>query len=269
MKELLGNISFWIGLSLGSLTILDFILRDNQKKWISSKAELLWLWLDEQKAGRFTILFLNKKVQNGLVYFTHLGILSILISFVGRIYFGWNVNANLQLGHPRAYEFQVWIDILALVVSILLISKFLHPRLLKKLKIEPTIKSYLLKSLLGLILCFGGLLIILLIESPIIWPLFDLESTSDIETYFGGKYVIIILHLLTAIISAPIMAETFLFQFMFFIGLYWTIIVYSMIFLFRFLQFFLIRIAENPKGPVIALSGLLTGIGAIVKLFMT
>ena len=269
MKELLGDMSFWVGLSLGSLTILDFLLRDKHKKWLSNKAELFWLWLDEQKAGNFTILFLQSKIQRILVILTHIGMLLIISAFLLRVYFGIQINADLELGHPRIYKFQVWVDIASIIFSMLLVSKYLHPLLLKKLNITNTIKSYLLKTLKGLGFAYLGLLILLIIQLPIIIPLFDLNSVSEIENYFNGKSIVIILHIITAIISAPVMSEVFLFMFMFFMGLYWTIIVYIVIFVFRILQFLLIRIAENPKGPVIALSGVLTGIGAIIKIFLT
>lgn len=269
MKEVLGNISFWVGLSLGSLTILDFLLRDKHKKWLANKAELLWLWLDEQKAGKFTILILKERVQNGLVIVTHLSIILIIISFLLRVFFQVNVNATFQLGHPRIYKWQVWVDVAAMILSMILVTKYIHPLLLRKLKFSPTVKSYLLKSLKGLGFCYLAMFILLLAEIPIIFPTMDLETGIEIEKHFGGRTIVIILHVLTSILAAPLMSEAFLFMFMLFIGIYWIIIIYVVMLIFRMLQFLLIRIAENPKGPVIALSGLLTGIGGVIKIFLT
>ncbi len=269
MKEVLGNISFWVGLSLGSLTILDFLLRDKQKKWLSDKAEIFWLWLDEQKAGQFTKLLLKDRVQKGLVILAHSMIIFIIGSFVLNVFFGFNINADFQIGQPRIYKWQIWIDVAAMVLSMIVVTKYVHPYLIKRLKFLPTVKSYLLKSLKGFgLLCLIAVMLVLA-EMPIINPTMDLRTTADIENHFGGKAIVIILHTITAIIGSPIMSEVSLFMFMLYIGVYWIIVVYIIMFIFRLLQFILIRIAENPKGPVIALSGLLTGIGGIVKVFLT
>ena len=45
------------------------------------------------------------------------------------------------------------------------------------------------------------------------------------------------------------------------------IILILMLFL-RVIQFITARIAENPKGPILGVSGLLTAIGALAKLFL-
>jgi len=37
---------------------------------------------------------------------------------------------------------------------------------------------------------------------------------------------------------------------------------------FQVVQFVIVRVAESPKGPVLGLAGLLTAIGALVKLFI-
>lgn len=269
MKETLANISFWVGLSLGLLTILDFLLREKHKKWLTDKAEILWLWLDEQKVGKFTKLILKERVQKGLVIFTHLGIILIIVSFLLRVFLNVNINASVQLGQPRIYTWQVWVDIGAMILSVVLVTKYIHPGFVKWLKFLPTVRSYLLKSLKGLGLCYLAMLILLVAEIPIIFPSMDLETADAIEKHFGGKTIVIVLHTLTSLIAAPIMSEAFLFMFMFFIGLYWIIIIYVVMIIFRVLQFLLIRIAEHPKGPVIAISGLLTGIGAVIKLFLT
>lgn len=59
-----------------------------------------------------------------------------------------------------------------------------------------------------------------------------------------------------------------LMQLLFVVALVWISVVYVLIGLFKVLQFFLLRIVENPKGSIIALSALLTSIGAIVKILM-
>jgi hypothetical protein len=62
--------------------------------------------------------------------------------------------------------------------------------------------------------------------------------------------------------------ETFIFTFLFFTCLVWTIILLMITTVFRLLQFTSIRIAENPKGPIIAVSGFLTAMTALLKYFI-
>jgi hypothetical protein len=45
-------------------------------------------------------------------------------------------------------------------------------------------------------------------------------------------------------------------------------LVWIVMFVFRIMQFFCIRIAESANGPVLAISGLLIAIGAVAKAFI-
>ena len=114
--------------------------------------------------------------------------------------------------------------------------------------------------------------LVLLVQLPLIYPL--VKSPTDkgeavivayVENAFGGQFIVTVLHAVTAIISAPVFAETFMLQNIFFLSVYWLIIVVILIALFRICQFILERVVENKNGPVLALSGLLIGVGAIIK----
>jgi hypothetical protein len=66
------------------------------------------------------------------------------------------------------------------------------------------------------------------------------------------------------------------FWFIFMLGLLlsWMLVVIPVVLILilmlvlRAMQFIAARIAENPKGPILGVSGLLTGIGAFAKLFL-
>ena len=46
------------------------------------------------------------------------------------------------------------------------------------------------------------------------------------------------------------------------------VLILILMLVLRAMQFIAARIAENPKGPILGVSGLLTGIGAFAKLFL-
>jgi hypothetical protein len=62
--------------------------------------------------------------------------------------------------------------------------------------------------------------------------------------------------------------ETALVLTMLLLSLAWVVIVLLVMAQFAVMKFFLIRIVEYPKGPVLGLSGLLVAIAALVKAFI-
>jgi hypothetical protein len=73
---------------------------------------------------------------------------------------------------------------------------------------------------------------------------------------------------LLPVLIGPIVTEFALLFYIIVLSVIWCAIVYIIIGLMRTLQFVLLRIVDNPKGPILGLSGLLVGVAALVKVFL-
>jgi hypothetical protein len=87
----------------------------------------------------------------------------------------------------------------------------------------------------------------------------------------GDNIVLFLTSLLPAVLIfvliGPIIAELGLLFYVIVLSAVWCAVVYIVIALMRMVQFVLLRIVDNPKGPVLGLSGLLIGVAALVKAF--
>jgi len=283
MKHFLSDIAIWTGAVLGLLKILDWLLRDPAKQWITEKAESAWIWLADQRAGKFTFLLKHKRVQIGFSIFAHAIMILISFLYLARLYLGWEVDASLQLGHPRLYPEQLWIELLALIISATIISWKIHPMLTTWIANTSSLWKYFGRSISVLIVTF--VLLFLLItgfgtDFGNSWLGISIGmGSSDIsfaneaeiavyEDRLGGKASVIVVHAINSVCGAAVIVQMMLVQSIVFLSLYWLILVWIAMAFFRAAQFVLIRIVEHPKSPVLALSGLLVGIGAIVKAFV-
>ncbi|MBY0284809.1 MAG: hypothetical protein K2W81_12710 [Sphingomonas sp.] len=121
--------------------------------------------------------------------------------------------------------------------------------------------------------------ILVAIEWPIIRILFSIidtnfSATADqarfaqlFEYAIGGKINAIVIHLLTTLLGAPILMETFLIISIVFISVYWIITVIFVTVLMKISEFLVLRIASYDKGPVLAVSALAVALGGISKAF--
>ena len=106
---------------------------------------------------------------------------------------------------------------------------------------------------------------------PVYWGIDVFQSEAvvrtAVEAHLGGRLVAIVLHGVSAAIAAPLLVEMLLLNTMMFLSLYWLIFVVVLILVFRVVQFAILRITDNPKGPVFAISAFFVAIGGIVKLY--
>ena len=200
--------------------------------------------------------------------------IGIVLAFLGRVFLGWKVDAMLQMGHPRLYEFQVWVDVAALLLSAAIISVKVHPRVADWIGRAPSLWAYFARCAKGFGLCVLAAFVVLAAQYPITGfdsPMFTEEDPEKMiaayESMLGGSLGVVAVHALSAVVAAPIMAEWMLLQTVLFLSFYWIVLVWAAILLFRVSQFILIRIVESSNGPVLALSGLLIGVGAVAKAF--
>jgi hypothetical protein len=270
--DLFSGIAIWTGGVLGLLKVVDWMLSTKQKERLTDWSSTAWLWLSYQNAGRFTALLRKRSVQIGFSITTHIAMLLVILAFLARVFWKVRVNATLELGHPRLYRFQVWIDVAALLVSAILVSFKLHPRITAWIVDSPSLKTYFSRSAKAFGVCIGAAFALLIIQFPIIGfgsPYFRLEDpvaiTRAYEQMLGGRVGVIAVHAITALLSAPVMAEWLMTQFILFLSFYWLCVIWLLMISFRLAQFALLRIVEAKEGPVLGLSGILIGLGAVAK----
>jgi hypothetical protein len=95
-----------------------------------------------------------------------------------------------------------------------------------------------------------------------------IERTEAYERLLGGRIGVIVVHGLTAIVTAPVVAEWFMLQAILFLSLYWLCFVWVLSGIGRVGEFLLLRIAESKEGPILGLSALLTAAGAVAKAYL-
>jgi|ERR1051325_8316400 hypothetical protein len=238
MKDFFTTLSIWTGAIVALLTIVDWLLTESQKKSVKGWAEYAWLWLDYQKAGRFVIYLKSYKIQLILSVVTYISLELLATQYLFRL-------ANQSQSSRLLFA-------LALAAIVVLVSWIIHSRIVfwvvKPDLLHDFFRRCLYMWLISLALTYSFLIVEVIFE--------PLESES---LYVRIPFVVPFL------VSS---VEAGLITMMFFLSVFWYCLVLLIMALFKAVQFILLRIIENPKGPVLGISGLLVGIGALVKAFL-
>ena len=216
-QELLLNATIVITASTAILTFIDIMMSAKQKKWMTDKAELLWIWLDDQKAGKFIKLYLGENVQKVQILVVHIIFFLMILAVILSNFFSFRVFdenlSEIQIGFPRMYNFQYYVELVAIVISAIIITRYVHPYLIQRLKPTTSIWGYLVKvTIVWIFVCILYLLpTYLLAEGDI---LMTEKSKDEIIKSYGNQFYPISLHLLTAVFNSLLYAEYFLLYFM-------------------------------------------------------
>jgi hypothetical protein len=276
VKPHLATFGIWAGTCAGVLTAIDWFTPTDKKNRIKDLTVSIWVWLAAQKSGTFTKILLSRNTQRAFAVFTHATIALLILAFLGKSHGLYRVvTISLELGHPRLYSFQVWVDILALALSSWLFGWKLYPRIATWIANTPKIGTYF-KRALGAYGCSWLLLwLVLAVQSPILFVMFSHDSLENpaaeahaIELALHGKVVVVILHAVTAVLTAPVMAGLLMLQTVVFLSFYWVVIVAFTMIVFRAVQYFIERIAAGSQGPVLAVSALLVALSAALKILL-
>ncbi|WP_138481524.1 hypothetical protein [Dyadobacter bucti] len=271
MNEFLVNLGFSLGLSTATLTLVDIILSADQKKWIVKNAEILWIWLDDQRTGKFIKLFLHQKTQ--YILFAIFSLVFVTGDFFLYI---TNDSAKHFSDFSKDWIYKISnasIEVILILGATFISYKFLHPKFLRLIGYKESLMWYLTVTLfLSIVLGMSTQYFVEWIDS--------LKLTGDIRVEDSADYTAreliaktksnedVIWLFFMSIILVNLTAELIVFAFLFSVALIWSIIVMIVIAIFRVVQIAAIRIAENPKGPIMAVSGFLTAFSAIVKYFL-
>jgi len=279
MVEILGSIALWTRTLVGVMKLLDWLLSQKQKKTLASWAAATWIWLDDQRIGKFISVVQNKRAQQCFSLITHIIVALALLSFVGRAYLGWAGSVEIYIGTPRLHLFQVWVDLAAILLSMMVLSLYLHPRITAWIAKAPSVFHYFLRTGIATILAYSILRVYI---SGLFWvglpagqgtwdgskfvgPAFFAPGT---DADYGGRLNVIVLHTVTAMFGAPALLEALLLIGILCCSMGWLVLIWVLYGLHVAAKFLVLRIAEHKDGPVLALSALLVALGAIVKIFI-
>src|SRR5262249_47578123 len=166
MKQVLADIGIWAATIIAVLTILDWALNDRQKNQLRRFGEDLWLWLAEQKGGKFIQVFNGYKAQLfisvtlwGLltvIYGLSIGLFTIapIESF---LHSRWSIESFL---HSR------WRFVLTsfyICVCLVFVGLKIHPLVLAWVTLGASVGRYFWRSIAALVSCLVSFIGILLL----------------------------------------------------------------------------------------------------------
>lgn len=259
LKDLLTNVAITIGATTGIVTIVDWMLTPTQRRKLRSWGDHIWLWLDEQRLGKFNNYLLNRKLQTAL-------------SVVG---FG-TVNFFVAFKTPLATKPDQSIillmagNVLGTLITTVFVLRDIHPIIASWMvgdnKLGAFFKRCVKAFLIGLLVNISILYLIVPVLTPILAYGFTVGGPRPLYEY--SPYFTLGVNLFLYLAFSHIMIEASLVINTFLLSIAWIILTVVLMILFRTTQFFVLRIVDYPNGPVLALGGLLTGIAALVKAFL-
>jgi hypothetical protein len=252
MKEFLTSMGIWVGAVTAVLAIVDWILTEPQKKLLRGWGEHAWLWLDDQRMGTFLKFVRKRSLQIVasvviIVFFLLTGILG----FVLELHSGSVVDRRIYLV-AGAYS-------ASLLAAMGFVAWKIHPRITDWILRSGTLLGFFIRCLLISSICLAAAF---LIDNRATF----LVAAAERNERMRMTYLIILSIIYLA--TSPIRFEAGLVSTMLILSFVWFVMVLMLIALFAIIKFFLLRIVEYPKGPVLGLSGLLIAIAALVKIFV-
>jgi len=280
LLDIVGSIALWMGALGGALKLVDWLLSSGQKRKIASWAETTWIWLDEQRLGKFVSAVRSVRTQQALSLLAHAVVSLAALSFLGRAFLGWRGYVSIYIGTPRLHLFQVWVDVAAILLSCVLLSFFLHPRITTWIGKAQSVLFYVLRASIAAGLSYSimwlyiaGIFLLglppgegVLRGSTLVGPA---EFAPGTDADYGGRLIVITLHAVTALFGAPIFIEAFLLLTILICSVVWILWIFLLSGVHISAKFIVLRIAEHKDGPVLGISVLLLALGAILKVFVS
>lgn len=280
LADIVASITLWTGALVGILKLVDWLLSPGQKRRIASWAASAWIWLDEQRLGKFVSAVRSVRAQTVLSLVAHTLTTLAALLFLVRVFLGWTGYVEIYIGTPRLHVFQVWVDVAAISLSMILLSFYLHPRITTWIAGAPSVPRYFLRASCAALLSY---LIMRLYILGLLWAGLPLgEGVWDgskivgpalfapgTDADYGGRLRVVIIHAITAILGAPLLIETLMLIIIVVCSVCWILLVCVLSALHVTAKFIVLRIAEHKDGPVLGLSASLVAIGAILKIFVS
>jgi hypothetical protein len=242
----------FVGITIGLLTVVDWSLSEKQKEQLRDYGERLWIWLDDQRYGRFTRALRSRRVQKLLT----VTIYAILLIFQILI-----VTLDPEYANGSLFSITVLIASLLGLPLAFFILRNVHSTVIDWAVGRRGVFGFFVRSAaayavgsIALVLSF----ILMLFASK-------LSGFGDPTVHLSIRVVGLVVQLIIACVAYPLAAETTMIGAMLGWSLLWFLVVLLLLVSLRTIQFVVLRVVEYPKGPILGLSGLLIGIAAILK----
>jgi len=240
---MLTSLLIFLGISGVCVKLLDFYMSDGQKKWLNDRMMQTWNCLDEAKRVAVLDILRSKRVQRILgSVFAVIAVIAILLPIL------------LLWGDPDftpdSWVWEAIDDVTLLVVSVLMI--WLGIKILYAiLRGRTALQTFVRMSLTLIIACSPLILIVAIIVS--VGPLTRIDNQSVAVLLFFALCISVVI---TEILLIFWLATAVV-----------VLIIYSGSLLLYMIELSARRIAEYPKGPVLAAGTLMGMIGALIKAF--
>lgn len=211
----------------------------------------------------------------------------------------------IHVGSPRIFPEQVLVDIGALALGVVGFTLAVAPRLSGYVEQARTIWGVFARSVVILVVlsvvAYGVLTAVSELyaetidaadeaakaQSAHLWPenptgIMDFAAYSEqlkryresyvpayrmhLESELAPRWALVLSHAVTAALAGVVIASMLVWSGILFLTVGWALAVACASLAARSLAFAIYRIEESPKGPVLGLSGLLVGVGALAKI---
>ena len=245
----------WAGAVTVAVELLDWLLRDKHKRWITDRASAAWVWLDDQRAGKFTSLLLARIPRR--IFAVGTPVLFALGTVRGNEEAFFHLIQNFTVRDWRS-----WIPfagLLLLLGPLAVMFWVIHSRVAGYLGTVRTLGSYFLSILCGTVLGFGLFTALVLLVKL---------TTEELGLGTQG-WIPFLVGFPVFILGGAVVLEAGALFFLLYASFCWLILVYVLSMAAGVTRFILLRVAEHPKGPVIALGALASAVSGLVKLFLS
>jgi hypothetical protein len=236
IQSLLGSLTIGLGGTAGFLAVIDWLLPETRKKWISDRASTIWIWLSYQQSWPYIRKLRDPRAFN--IFFA-IGVVLVLV-----IAFKYIVLAEATV----LLKIATGVIVLIPVAILLLVRTQLRRGLTWLTSVEAGWKILIRSVVICVIALTTAALLVELYNR-----LYSYYSSNPFPAFSAGMVVAI------SVIAIAMLLYALLLFTVYIVG------IYLMICLFKISEFVVLRVAEYDKGPVLGLAALLTGIGTALK----
>ncbi len=242
----------YLGAATAVVGALEWALRDRHKRWLADRAMIAWVWLDDQRAGKFTRFLLRSPVQR-LLSAGSIALFIIVSMTENRRLLPFN--AAFSIYDPK--RALAWLGVAWLVTPIIVGVWLLHPRATAWIVRARSVGAF-----------FGRVTIGFATVLAVTWGVSaagDAAYRSVGERVGNDAAVLNVIGFASWTAFGTLGVEMVTLYLMFMLSCAWLAFVWAISGAAVILRFVLLRVAENPKGPTVAIGGLLSVVGSILR----
>jgi hypothetical protein len=250
-KNLAGDIAVWLGVAVGVTASIDALLRKPQRDWLTDCATKAFVWLDDQRAGRFLPLLLHETVQRIVTVAS-----AAIIAVLGPLDRVPGVTVSVQRYATDVATWDAWAALIALVLWAIATGAtfwLVHRTSAAFLRRSTSVWRYLLRVIVAALTIFAAVTAAGGGANMLVWQL-DWGAAA---------------FLLVFAVTVALAMEWGVLNLLFVGVLVWVALIWAATVVLWTLRLFALRIAEHPKGPVFAVGAMISGFGLLLKRLAT